>query len=304
MGREATITYEQVAAAADAMKAAGGKPTSRGIRERLGNTGSMGTVNKLLQAWKAAQERQVSATLFLPPVLQRAILDFIGQELSRAKAALEAELAEQQQEAADLAAENERQGADIEDKNDAAVALQATLATLQGRLGQIEIDLATARNDALREREAAEATRIELAKALLRLEAMPRLEADLGALRLDLDKERQGRVAAEQQAAVLDAKLEAANERTSKAEAAAIDAATETRKQTEAVFVEAGKAEAAKNALAHLSGKLDALQAQMEQQAGELNAARRSTAKVGAEAEPRGKAKKEAKDEPGLLSPD
>ena len=54
MGREATITYEQVAAAADAMKVAGGKPTSRGIRERLGNTGSMGTVNKLLQAWKAA----------------------------------------------------------------------------------------------------------------------------------------------------------------------------------------------------------------------------------------------------------
>ena len=43
MGREATITYEQVAAAADAVKVAGGKPTSRGIRERLGNTGSMGT---------------------------------------------------------------------------------------------------------------------------------------------------------------------------------------------------------------------------------------------------------------------
>ena len=54
MGREATISYEQVAAAADAMKVAGGKPTTRGIRERLGNTGSMGTVNKLLQAWKAA----------------------------------------------------------------------------------------------------------------------------------------------------------------------------------------------------------------------------------------------------------
>ena len=214
MGREATITYEQVAAAADAVKIAGGKPTSRGIREQLGNIGSMGTVNKLLQAWKAAQERQVSAALSLPPVLQRAILDFMGQELSQAKAALEAELAEQQQEAADLAAENERQGADIEDKANAAVALQANLATLQGRLNQIEIDLGTARNDALREREAAEATRIELAKALLRLEAMPRLEADIDALRVDLDKERQGRVGAEQQAAVLGAKLEGANERT------------------------------------------------------------------------------------------
>ena len=103
MGREATITYEQVAAAADAMKVAGSKPTSRGIRERLGNTSSMGTVNKLLQAWKAAQERQISTALSLPPVLQRAILDFMGQELSSAKATLEAELAEQQQEVADLA---------------------------------------------------------------------------------------------------------------------------------------------------------------------------------------------------------
>ena len=140
----------------------------------------------------------MSAALSLPPVLQRAILDFMGQELSQAKATLEAELAEQQQEAADLAAENERQGADIEDKNDASMALQANLATLQGRLNQIEIDLATARNDALREREAAEAARIELAKAFLRLEAMPRLEADIDALRVDLGKERQGRVAAEQ----------------------------------------------------------------------------------------------------------
>ena len=290
MGREATITYEQVAAAADAMKVAGGKPTSRGIRERLGNTGSMGTVNKLLQAWKAAQERQVSAALSLPPVLQRAILDFMGQELSQAKAALEAELAEQQQEAADLAAENERQGADIEDKNDAAVALQANLATLQGRLNQIEIDLGTARNDALREREAAEAARIELAKALLRLEAMPRLEADIDALRVELDKERQGRVAAEQQAAVLGAKLEGANERTGKAEAATIEAVAQARKHGEAVFAEAAKVEAAKNTISNLTGKLEAMQAQIERQAGELDAARQGAAKAGGDAaELRGK---------------
>ena len=280
MGREATITYEQVAAAADAVKVAGGKPTSRGIRERLSNTGSMGTVNKLLQAWKAAQERQISAALSLPPVLQRAILDFMGQELSQAKAALEAELAEQQQEAADLAAENERQGADIEDKNDAAVALQANLATLQGRLDQIEIDLAAFRNDALREREAAEAARIELAKALLRLEAMPRLEADINALRVDLDKERQGRVAAEQQAAVLGAKLEAANERTGKAEAATIEAVAQARKHGEAVFVEAAKVETAKNTIANLTGKLEAMQAQIERQAGELDAARQNAAEL------------------------
>lgn len=36
MGREATITYEQVAAVADTMKIAGSKPTSRAIQERYG----------------------------------------------------------------------------------------------------------------------------------------------------------------------------------------------------------------------------------------------------------------------------
>ena len=137
-----------------------------------------------------------------------------------------------------------------------------------------------ARNDALREREAAEAARIELAKALLRLEAMPRLEADMDALRVDLDKERQGRVAAEQQAAVLGAKLEAANERTGKAEAATIDAAAQARKHGEAVFAEAAKVEAAKNTIANLTGKLEAMQAQIERQAGELDATRQNAAEL------------------------
>jgi colicin import membrane protein len=284
MGREAKITYEQVAAAADAMKVAGSKPTSRSIRERLGNTGSMGTINKLLQDWRAGQERQIANVLALPATLQRAILEFMDQELSSAKATLEAELAEQQQEAFDLATENERQATDIEDKNDTAAALQANLATLQGRLVQMEADLATARNDAFREREAAEAARIDLAKALLRLEAMPRLEADLATLRFDLDKERQGRVAAEQKAAVLEAKLEAASERTGKAEAAALDALVQARSNGEAVFLEAAKVEAAKNTIANLTGKIEAMQAQIERQAQELDAARQGAKKVSVEA--------------------
>ena len=109
MGRESTITFEQIAAIADAMKIQGVKPTSRAMRERLGNTGSMGTINKLLGRWKAGQERQMSAALVLPPSLQRVLLEFIDNELTAARTTLEAELAEQQQEAADLATENERQ---------------------------------------------------------------------------------------------------------------------------------------------------------------------------------------------------
>ena len=266
MGREATITYEQVAAAADAMKVAGSKPTSRAIRERLGNTGSMGTVNKLLQAWKAGQERQIAHALALPAPLQRAILEFMDQELAGAKATLEAELADQQQEATDLATENERQAGDIEDKVETITTLQAELANLQGRMAHMDVDLDAARLDGERERKAAEAARTELAKSLLRLEAMPRLEADLATLRGELDQERQGRVVAEQQAAVLGAKLEAALERSAKADNAALDALAQARSNGEAVFLEVAKVEAAKNTIANLTGKLDAMQAQIERQ--------------------------------------
>jgi hypothetical protein len=52
---------------------------------------------------------------------------------------------EQQQEMADLATENERQGADIEDRISAEVALRAELATVQGRIAQTESELAHSR---------------------------------------------------------------------------------------------------------------------------------------------------------------
>ncbi len=113
MGREATITYEQVAAVANEMKLAGDKPTSRAVRGRLGNTGSMGTLTRLLREWKANQEHTIINVLALPTGLQRAILEFIDQEVTQTKATLEADLADQQQESSDLEMENLRQADEI-----------------------------------------------------------------------------------------------------------------------------------------------------------------------------------------------
>lgn len=62
------------------------------------------------------------------------------------------------------------------------------------------------------ERAAAESARTDLAKALLRLEAMPRLEDDLNAAREALEKERVARVKADQEAAVVTAKSDAARD--------------------------------------------------------------------------------------------
>lgn len=235
MPREATVTQDQINAVASEIKAAGGKPTGRLVREKLG-TGSMGTIHKLLQQWQAGQVRQADATLTLPPALQRAILDFLGQEISVARAGLETELAEQQQAATDLAGENERQQETIQIQAEALESMTAEKAVAEGRASQLEHDLEMAREEAVRERQAAEAARTEHAKAQLRLEAMPRLEADLQALRTELEKERQGRQQAEQAAAVLAAKLEATERRATESEArerAAQSHAEEARKEAQ-----------------------------------------------------------------------
>ena len=49
------ITFEQVAAVADALAGEGQQPTIRAVRERLGDTGSPNTIHKHLAAWREAR---------------------------------------------------------------------------------------------------------------------------------------------------------------------------------------------------------------------------------------------------------
>ena len=241
MAREALISYEQVAAVADTMKSFGSKPTSRNVREKLGNVGSMGTINRHLQTWHASQEHHADNPLALPGAVQKTILDFIGQEISSAKTVLEAELTEQRQEISDLALENERQAATIEEKNLEIIQVHAELSNTKGRQTQLETNLTLAKEEIDRERSSAETARIELEKSLLRLEALPRLEADLALLRDQLQKERDARVGAEQTVAVLQTKLEAAVEKAVKAELDRNDAIKEAQKAREDAALVRGK---------------------------------------------------------------
>ncbi|AOZ04288.1 hypothetical protein BKK81_33420 (plasmid) [Cupriavidus sp. USMAHM13] len=208
MAREASITQEQVNAAAEALRAAGAKPTVRAVRERLGNIGSQATVMRLLDVWKGQQVPAAEVPVTLPAAFQVALANYVGQAVADGKAALAAELAEQQQISADLALESERLGTTIERLDqDLDIAVREREA-VAGRAAQLEVDLGLARGEAEQERLAAEIARTELAKTQLRLEAMPRVEADLQALREALERERAGRVAAEQGAAVAIARLE------------------------------------------------------------------------------------------------
>ena len=218
MARESTITQEQVNAAADTIRAAGTKPTARAVREAVGG-GSMATVLKLLQNWQGMQTRPAESPVVLPAGLQRALVDFINQEVSGAKAELQADLVASQQANGDLIVESERQASTIELQAEALESVQGEKAELVGRLAQVESDLVKAGDDVTHERQAAEQARTELAKAQLRLEALPRIEAEAERLRGELERERTAKVAAEQSAAVAVARLEAMADRATKAEA-------------------------------------------------------------------------------------
>lgn len=202
MGREASFTYEQVAAVANAVKLSGSKPTSRGIRERRGNVGSMGTINKMLQRWRASQDIVSAPPLALPLPLQRVLLEFIEHEVASVRSTLEAELVEHQHEMADLASESERQADIIQSCEADLQRLAEVKAAAEGRAGQLGDELNAARRDAALERSAFEALRTSLARAELRMERIPEIEAELSEMRIALSNERQLRSAAEKAAAV------------------------------------------------------------------------------------------------------
>ena len=62
------ITFEQVAAVADAMLGKGQQPTINGVRERIG-TGSPNTIHKHLLVWRAARPQTIAAVPELPASL-------------------------------------------------------------------------------------------------------------------------------------------------------------------------------------------------------------------------------------------
>ncbi|KMQ79987.1 hypothetical protein BPMI_02245 [Candidatus Burkholderia pumila] len=208
MAREANITQDQVSRAAEAIRDAGAQLTVRAIRERLG-AGSMATVLKFFQAWRDAQVKEPEAPVSLPPTLQRGLLEFVSSEVDSAKGQLRAELEIVNQANADLIIESDRQALVIENLTGTLETVYGEKAEITGRLEQVLAERYAALEESTTERQTAESARTELAKALLRLEMMPRLEKEIDNLRRQVEAESSARVTAEQAAAVAVAKLEA-----------------------------------------------------------------------------------------------
>ena len=197
------------------------------------------------------------------------------------RAEIEGRLVQAQGEAVELAAAGEV----IEAERDALAEQVAELTrerdTLAGKAEQQAADLADQAQRIEREQQAAESARVELATARLKIEAQAERQteqaAEIERLRAALADAQQGRTAAEQQAAVLAAKLEACAERVARAEARveqieqqaakaaqaneeARAAAAQEARQVQAERDEARKVAAeAREQAARLAGQLEAL---------------------------------------------
>lgn len=239
---EPLATYENVAAACEAIKAAGGTPSVRKVREAIGG-GSPNVVAPLVAQWKAQRVEVKKEAVAVDPRIGALIAEMIETAANNAQRDVKEQLTEAE---ADLAAvakvgrENEERIVDLE------INLTGAQAQAQGQAGQIEaltsqlealkkesadrirateekasLAIAAANEATTKAQAEAEAARTEKAKTELRLEALPRLEADLERVRVELDQERQARVKAERELAACGAKNEGAVARISDLQAAA-----------------------------------------------------------------------------------
>ena len=267
------VTSEQVSAVADALIGEGKQATIRAVRERLGDRGSPNTIQKHLSAWRDARPMAGAAALELPQALAAAIAAEIGRAAAQARAEIEGRLVEVQTEAADLA----MTGESLEDERDSLIAQMAVLTTerdtLAGKAAQQAADLVELTGRVEREQQAAEAARVELATARLRAEGLTERHAAQGKeveqLRAAVEDERKGRIAAEQAAAVLAARLEASAELVVRAETRAELAERQADQVTQDVRKAHAEREDARNLAsqareqgARLSGQVDVLQAE------------------------------------------
>lgn len=236
------ITFEQVTAVADAIAARGDRPTLRGVRAELGS-GSMGTLQKHLAAWQGQRRQIVTSTATLPTEIQRVILSEIEREIDAARAALESELAATVEARDTLADDNEAQAEQIEQQIARIDKIEAISQQQAGRIAQLEADLATAWQATERERGIAEQARQALAKAELRLETLPKVEAEVERLRAALEASQARATDAERLAAVTAEKLAGVEARLTDAQARERQTAEKLAESEKAAKAAAGQAE-------------------------------------------------------------
>lgn len=253
------ITFEQVAAAADKLAGEGRAPTIGAVREALG-TGSPNTIHAHLKTWREARPVARAEVVELPADLRNAIANEMQKVASAARAEVQELLVQAQAEAAELAKAGDALEAERDELAEQVQSLTTERDQLAGKTEEQAAALLQAAERIEREQQAAEAARIELAKAQLKIEqgavTEARAAAEIAELKASLKAAEKEAVEAAKAGAVSVAKLDSANAalKDMQARAERAEAATEAiTKQAQAQATEA------RAALEKVKKELDAL---------------------------------------------
>lgn len=277
-------TFETIAAAAEALQAAGQTVSVRAVTAAIGG-GSPNTVLPLLREWKAGRPLIKASQTELDPKIGAVI----GEQMQLVAAAA-AKAAEERAASAedDLQALSEAQtmsekqiNALLAERDDDMALMsemkeqiQAAKAAAAAAAERTAAEAQTLRSDLATERQRLETANAALVRAEMRLEVVPGLNAEIERLKSALDASQAARQTAEQAAAVLAAKLEAAERRATEAEARNIKADA--------------KAEAVARELVNANAVVQASQARLESAAREIEDAKKAASTANAAAKKAG----------------
>lgn len=211
MARTSNITFGQVAQIADAMKAAGNRPTARAVRERIGS-GSMGTIHKLLQQWTGkgnTQEDDENDAAELPVHIQNALMDFIGTEIATACEPINEELQAAKEAANDIAQDNERMHLAFDDQSKDLMHCQHARATAEANLTLTREIAANHESEVFKLHAQVSSLLLDLDRAQRQIEMLASYAPDLAKAQKALAESETKRTDAERTAAVLTAQLDA-----------------------------------------------------------------------------------------------
>jgi len=167
MAREG-ISFEQVAAAADALTAEGLQPTIRAVRERLG-TGSPNTIQGHIAKWRDGRTAEKASALQLPETLLAAIAAEIERAATKARAEMQEKVDQAIGDAAELARTGKQLEAHIEVMEAQIAELKSERDTMKGKAEQQAAEIALLRKqieDEIKKATTAE-TRAAVAEARL-----------------------------------------------------------------------------------------------------------------------------------------
>lgn len=210
------VTLENVALAATHIRDEGGRVSVRTIRAQLGG-GSPNEITPLLREWERSCVLATNPDLTIDPAILQLIARQIRESEIRAAAAAktrEQEVLADSEVIAEAGRAAEKLASALQSKLDQSLSqIQQLTGQLEERTREFETvraeaaDLiATANSKAERERDTAESVRQELVRSQIRVEAVPRLEAELSSLQTELRRVQGALADAKQAAAVAAAK--------------------------------------------------------------------------------------------------